>query len=428
MSTARQGLDPAPRKYPPAVMLVRRAARGREAAPSSVTPEEVEAWLLADASSEQDMLALFETFVWRLVAARLPLDRASLHVGTLHPQLFGFAWNWNSADGFADEMKVAEGQLQHDSYRRNPLYRVIEHGETIRRRTDAAAAEEFPLIAELARTGTTEYLALPLSGAGYHNAATVATNRPGGFAEEDIATLRRLLALFALHVERHIALRIARNALDVYLGSLAAGKVLSGSIRRGSGEAIRAVVWISDLRGFTDLSGRLAAPDMIALLNAYFERMAGAVLAQGGEVLKFIGDGLLAVFPVDPEDGGRSAARAALAAAEEAVAGLAGLNAEPPPPLDAIPGWRPLRSGIALHLGEVFFGNIGAPERLDFTAIGGVVNEASRVEALQKELGHAILITEPVARHLDRRLLDLGRHALRGVSAPIGVYGLAEPS
>lgn len=418
--------DPSPRAYPPFVALVRRAARGRAAAPSGTTVRELEAWLLGDAVREDDMLDLFETFVWRLVAAGLPLDRASLHVGTLHPQLYGFAWVWNSTDGLCDETKVLESALAHDSYRLNPLRRVIEFGQSVRRRTDdPEAAAEFPLIAELARSGIAEYMALPLSGAGYHNAATVATRRPGGFPEEDIAILRRLLGLFALHVERHIALRVARNALDVYLGPLAAGRVLSGAIKRGSGEAVQAIVWMSDLRGFTDLSGRLSPPDTIALLNAYFERMAGAVIAHGGEVLKFIGDGLLAVFPVDAADGGRSAAAAALAAAEQACESLARLNEAPPAAIDGIASWRPLKSGIALHLGEVFFGNIGAPERLDFTVIGAAVNEASRVEALQKQLGHTILLTRPVARLIDRPVVDLGRHSLKGVAAPVRVYGLA---
>jgi adenylate cyclase len=231
-----------------------------------------------------------------------------------------------------------------------------------------------------------------------------------------------LLSLFALHVERYSALRISGNALDAYLGASAAAKVLAGSIKRGSGDAVRAVIWVSDLRGFTSLSDRLAPADLIALLNAYFEVMAGAVLAQGGEVLKFIGDGLLAVFPFESSDAAAGAANAALAAARAALRGLDALNAQPPAPLAAVDGWRPLRAGIALNEGEVFFGNIGAPERLDFTVIGAAVNEASRVEALQKTLHRNILITEAVARHLDGGLEHLGAHQVRGVAAPISIY------
>ena len=159
---------------------------------------------------------------------------------------------------------------------------------------------------ELADGGFTEYIAMPMSGAGvYHNTMTVATKRDAGFSETDFATIRRMLDLFALHVERHIALRIADNALNAYLGETAAEKVLQGSIKRGSGERMRAIIWVSDLRGFTDLSGRLGDANMIALLNAYFDCLAGAVLRHGGEVLKFMGDGLLAVFPIEAEGGAK---------------------------------------------------------------------------------------------------------------------------
>ena len=414
--------DPSPRRYPSFVSLERRAARGPVAAPAETTIDAIAAWLLGDAMREDDLLPLFELFVWRLVAAGLPLDRASLHVGTLHPQLVGFGWNWTRADGLCDELKVAEAARQEDSYRRNPLFHVIEHGERIRADTrDLAVRQRFPLMAELAQQGIAEYIAVPLnSGGAYHNAATVATARATGFTAAEVAALERVLGLFALHVERHIVLRIADNVLDTYLGPAAGDQVLHGSIKRGAGRPIRAVIWVSDLRGFTDLSDRLAPLDVMALLNAYFECLAGAVLAQGGEVLKFIGDGLLAVFPL--EDDGRAAAVASIAAAEQALAAIARLNAEPPAELATIQGWRPLRTGIALHEGEVFFGNVGAPERLDFTVIGRAVNEASRVEALCKTLGRAILITEPVARRLDRPLDALGAHPLRGVTKPVPIF------
>jgi len=399
-------IDPAPRAYPAFVTLMRRAAGGRERAPAACTIADIEAWLLGPALREADMLSLVDRLFWMLRATGLPLDRASLHVGTLHPQLIGFAWNWLLQDGLCDEVKVAAESLRTEAYRRNPLYRVIEFGETVQARPgDAGDAARYPLVAELAKSGFTDYIALPLSGAAYHNAATVATRHDGGFSAEQRAQLDRVLGIFALHVERHIAVLIAQNALGAYLGGLAARRVLSGSIRRGGGEAIRAVIWVSDLRGFTDLSERLAGPDMIALLNAYFEEMAGAVLAQGGEVLKFVGDG-------------------ALAAARDAIARFERLNADPPPALAAIAGWRPLRSGIALHEGEVFFGNIGAPDRLDFTVIGPTVNQASRVEALQKGLNRPVLVTDQVARLLDEKLESLGEHALRGVARKVTIYGL----
>ncbi len=421
---ALKQLDPTPRSYPVSVTLRRRSARGPAAAPAGQSFDRIEEWLLGDAAAENDLLEFYESLVWRLVAAGMPLDRASLHVGTLHPQLSGFAWNWNSTDGLCDEVKVAEAALKADSYRRNPLFAVIDRGEFFRGRTDDRVARaRYPLMDDLAKQGIVEYIALPLRAGGtYHNVATIATRRSEGFTDGQLADLKRILRLFSLHVERHIARRIAGNVLDTYLGAAAGSRVLDGAIKRGAGEAIRSIIWISDLRGFTDLTERLSGPDMIALLNAYFERLAGAVLDHGGEVLKFIGDGLLAVFPFASYADEPAAARAALDAAEQAVAALARLNERPSPEVAGITGWRPLRTGVALHEGEVFFGNVGAAERLDFTVIGRAVNAASRVEGLSKSLGRDILISEMVARRLDRPLDELGRHELRGVAEPMAIY------
>lgn len=417
-----------PRTYPAGVTVVRHSARGAASAPPRNSFAEIETWLLKEAAREPELLLVLESFIWRMIAAGLPLDRASLHIGTLHPQLFGFAWNWQRDDGVCSEVKVQQGISNTDSFKRNPLARIFSTGTPLRRQPQTPEAQaEFPIMLELAARGITDYVAIPFGGqAPYRHAVTMATADPNGFAGIDVAGVERLLDLFALHVERHIAQRIAENTLHAYLGAVAGGKVLSGSILRGGGEAMRAVIWVSDLRGFTNLSDRLSGRDMIVLLNAYFETLAGAVLSHGGEVLKFMGDGLLAVFPLDPADDGKAAANAALGAARQAMQGLAALNANGVALLDGIDGWRPLRTGIALHEGDVFFGNIGAPARLDFTVIGPAVNEASRVEALQKKLGRSILITEAVARHLDEALDHLGQHELRGVASAISVYSPME--
>ena len=421
--TITRALDPAPRHYPSGVTLVRRSARGAASAPAQTSYAAIEDWLLHEAARERDMLVFLESFVWRLRAAGAPIDRMTLHIGTLHPQLIGFGWNWNSVDRFCDEVRVADAATETDSFKRNPLHHIYTTGESVRRDPRSAEAQdEFPLMKEFADAGFTDYVAFPLSGGGHRNAITLATSHPDGFTEADARLLRPIMSLFALHVERHSVLRISDNALNAYLGFGAATKVLNGSIKRGAGESIHAVIWVSDLRGFTDLSDRLSGSDMLALLNAYFEVMAGAVLAHGGEVLKFIGDGLLAVFPLPAFGQAGDVARAALAAARAATAGLDALNSDPPGTLAATDGWRPLRAGIALHEGEVFFGNIGAPERLDFTVIGSAVNEASRVEGLQKTLGRGILVTDAVARHLDVALDFLGEHRLRGVAAPLSIY------
>lgn len=418
-------IPPPQRKYPAGVIVVRHSARGPASAPAVNSIADIEHWLLKEAAREPEMLLVMESFIWRMIAAGLPIDRVTLHFGTLHPQLAAFAWNWQRSDGVCYEAKVQYAAQDTDSFKLNPLARIFATGEAIRRKPQQPGAEaEFPIMAELAAQGITEYLALPFSSGKppYRHVVTLATAHRDGFANVDLDAVKHLLDLFALHVERHIAQRIAENAVNAYLGEVAGRKVLSGSITRGAGEAIRAVIWVSDLRGFTTLSDRLSGPNMIVLLNAYFETLAGAVLAHGGEVLKFMGDGLLAVFPIGAENDARAAAHAALKAAEQAVSGLDELNAGALPQLSGIDGWQPLRTGIALHEGEVFFGNIGAPQRLDFTVIGPAVNEASRVEALQKTLQRSILMTDAVARLLDVPLDHLGEHTLRGVSAAASIY------
>ncbi len=417
-------IDPAPRSYPDAVWLLRRSTRGRSVVPESQTVAQIEAWLLEEAVRVGSLLDLLEMFVWRLVVAGLPLDRASLHTGTLHPQLVGFAWNWNIADGIVDEVKVGEANLSTDSFKRSPLAIVFQTGNPVVINPMQTDAARFNLTDDLRKLGITQYLALPMGGAGYHNVTTIATRQPGGFTTDQREAFDRLLRLLALHVERHIAMQIASNVLDTNLGTLAGRQVLEGSIRRGSGTRISAVIWASDLRGFTDLSDRLEPTDMLAVLNTYFEALTGSVIAHGGEVLKFIGDGLLAVFPHDGDYAEGNAAEAAVAAAIAAEAAIAALNVGPPPELAGISGWKPLRSGIALHEGDVFFGNIGAPERLDFTVIGRAVNGASRVESMTKQLGHTIVLTSRVADRLKVRPTSLGHHALRGMAEPIEIFGL----
>lgn len=402
---------------------MRRATRHSESGSTPTSASEIEAWLLRDAIKESDLLQLVHRLAERLAAAGMPVERLSLHVGTLHPQLFGFGWVWERNDGICDEFQVAETVLRSDAYRLNPLFRVIEYGEQVHCKTDdPAAIERFPLIRDMAGQGITDYMVEPIGGGAYHNAASLSTKEPGGFTADQIAALRRVLTLFALHVERHIALRISVNVVDTYLGAAAGRKVLEGSIQRGTGEAIDAVIWISDLRNFTDLIDRLEGADMMRLLNGYFGILVGAVIDHGGEVLKFIGDGLLAVFPLGAANTSEQAAHAALAAAKQALEEIARFNRHPPAALVAVPGWNPLRTGIALHEGEVFFGNVGASARLDFTVIGRAVNAASRVEGLCKTLGRSTLITAPVAQRLGIPLEPLGEHRLRCLSEPLALY------
>ncbi|HTW86598.1 MAG TPA: adenylate/guanylate cyclase domain-containing protein, partial [Candidatus Binataceae bacterium] len=213
---------------------------------------------------------------------------------------------------------------------------------------------------------------------------------------------------------------LTRNLLQAYLGRRSADRVLNGTVRRGTGEMIEAVVWISDLRDFTRLSETLPSDQVITALNDCCARLVGAIHPFGGEVLKFIGDGLLAVFPLAGRDA-TGACDAALAAVRASRDGMGRLDAE-----RIHAGLPPLPFGVGLHLGAVMYGNIGAPDRLDFTAIGPAVNLASRIEGLCRPLGCPVLISEAVSAACSVRLATLGRHSFRGSTHPIELFTLPE--
>ena len=414
--------DPAPRNYAPGVRLVQRRIPDVDLQ-AQISPADVEHWLLGAASKTASAHVLVEGFACRLAQAGLGVGRMSLNVGTLHPQVYGYAWNWSVVDGICDEIQIAEETLFSDAYRYNPICRVIEFGEVVRVALTSETAEaRSPLMEELAAAGFSEYVAIPLSASGdKYNAITLATQQPGGFSQAQNDALKRLLDIFALHIERHIASRIAENISYTYLGREAGERVVSGTIKRGSGVTIRAVVWSSDMRDFSRLSERRDSRAVADMLNSYFSVLAEAVIRHGGDVLKFVGDGMLAVFPLTDFASPKLAAEAAAAAAREAVQDLEALNRE----MAQTEDWRPLKTGIGLHLGEVFFGNIGATKRLDFTVIGEAVNIASRVEGLCKPLERNVLMSSPVADLLGDGAEAMGAQSLKGMQKAEQIFALS---
>ena len=246
------------------------------------------------------------------------------------------------------------------------------------------------------------------------HASSFVTRRPGGFSDGEVDALRRIMPAFSRVAEIYSWRRIAHNILDAYLGEQTGEKVLAGHIRRGDGEDIHAVIWFCDLRDSTPLADSMSRGEFLRLLNEFFECVLGPVLEHKGEVLRFIGDAALAIFPVaqgeirDPSE----ACRRALQAAEEAIARMATANAKRE---------RPLRFGIGLHLGDVLYGNIGTPTRIEFTVVGAAANEAARIEGLCKTLEVPLLLSEPVARHVSG-CTSLGRHRLRGVGEPLELF------
>ena len=291
-----------------------------------------------------------------------------------------------------------------------------------RRLVGPDAQIDFPVLEEVLATGATDYLALPLcSVEGVTSAVTYATDRPEGFISAEVSMLESLSPALAMAIEIQAKRRILTTLLDIYLGHDAGLRVLAGTIRRGDMQRIYAVLWYCDLRGFTRLSEKLPPDELIETLNAFFECMGGAVEAESGDILKFIGDGMLAIFPVGEFDYCENVATRAYRAAEDALRRLDALNTE-----RRRAGQPSLKCGIVLHVGDVIFGNIGAPRRLDFTVIGPAVNLAARIEALCAELGRRLLVSATFSRFARAPLVSLGAYPLKGLTEPQEVFAPAE--
>ena len=377
-------------------------------------------WILTDGQSGGTIASFLDAVAWRLVGAGVPLARATLHVSTLHPQLLGVSARWQRDREFVEEGRVTHAALTQPIYLDSPIRLTFEEGATVRLRLDPESVARYPLLAELAGEGITEYLALPLVFQnGRTQALTFATDRAGGFSDADMATIASVLPAVAVIVEARSTWHLMANVLDTYLGHTIGRHILAGEIQRRQGEEIRAALVATDMRGFTGLSDRLPADELLERLDDYFDAMTSPIEEQGGEVLKFVGDGLLAIFPTRDGDDA-AAAGAALLAAEQGLVRLAAVNRR----LEAA-ARAPVRIGVGLHIGSVFYGNVGAADRLDFTAIGPAVNLVCRLESLTKRLDRPLLMSRDIAALVGRGVLSLGFHPVRGLSEPEEVFGLA---
>jgi adenylate cyclase len=352
----------------------------------------------------------------RTVSAGLPLYRVGVFVRTLHPNVLGRAFIWQADTGAVEISEAAHDLLESETFLKSPIRVVFtEHVEVRRRLADPACPMDFPILEDLRKEGATDFVAAPLRFVnGEVHAASFATRRAGGFRDAELAALRRLLAPFTRMVEIYGNMQKARNILDAYLGRGAGEKVLAGQIKRGDGQDIDAVIWFCDLRDSAALADSMSRREFLALLNEYFECVLGPVLERQGEVLRFIGDAALAIFPVNGRPA--EACAKALAAAQEAFARMDKLNKK---------RHSPLRFGIGLHLGELTYGNVGTPSRIEFTVVGAAANEAARIESLCKQLGVDLLVSERVARALPGPWKSLGSHTLRGVGDKMELFTLS---
>jgi adenylate cyclase len=375
-------------------------------------------WLAGGALSGAESQDVLAELCERLVACGIPLWRSAVFVTTLHPDVLGRRFLWQASSGVTTSDALFT-LTETDDFRKSPFTTVYATRQPLRRRlADADCPADFAILQDLRAEGVTDYAAFPLLFTdGTIHVATWSTQQPGGFTAKQFADLESVIAPLARVAEIRALRRTAGNLIDTYVGHQTGERILSSKIRRGYVEAIRAAIWLSDMRGFTASSELLSPQALIDRLNLYFGGQVPAILEHGGEVLKFMGDGLLAIFPIADDNDAGAVCRRALSGALAARARIAELPRGEDE--DAI------RFGLALHVGEVMYGNIGGGNRLDFTCIGPAVNLAARLEKVASKLGETIVSSADFAAHCPDAFRRLGEHSVAGFAAPQTVFGLA---
>jgi len=356
-------------------------------------------WLVHEASRLPDVGAIIQRLAERLIQSGVTIDRASAHFGILHPVYVGVTRIWTPEDGLT-LARPEHGDTEQD-YRSSPLQYVREIADWISVRLDRDRRLEFPVFRGLRRAGLTHYVMVPLRFSdGSIEGASWATRRPSGFSKEELALLRALAGPLALVVELKRLRIMSAKMLAEYVGRDPAERILSGTVQRGDLVHIRAALMFTDLIGFSAMSQRESAEAVVGRLNRYFEAVDRSVRGHGGEILKFVGDGVFAIFP----GGGADPVQSAFEAACECLAKSTDL----------------LR--VALHQGEIAYGNVGSPERLDFTAIGPDVNLLNRLLDVGRAEGRPLVFSKPVAEAVTHRSVSIGLHPSRGFDQPVEVF------
>ena len=378
-------------------------------------------WLVDGARSAPNPQQMMAETCERLVAAGLPFWRVGVFVRTLHPDIIGVNFIWRPG------AEVVVGTANYDmldspEYRNSPLAIVFGEGREVRHRIDDPEAKRFPFLDDMRAEDVTDYIALPiLQIDGSVHASSWTTKQPGGFTDEQLNNLRSLIRPLSRVIEITRMRRTATNLLDIYVGNRAGERIMGGQIRRGHTDTMQAAIWLSDLRGFTALSDRLPAETVVDILNHYFDCQVSAIKAHGGEVLKFMGDGLLAVFPIAEVVGDTEQVCAdVLEAARESRANVDAMQYAVGETIERF------RFGVALHVGKILYGNIGGGNRLDFTCIGPAVNLAARLEKIAGRLHRTVVASAPFAHACVGAWNDLGEFPIAGFSKAERVYGLAD--
>jgi adenylate cyclase len=378
-------------------------------------------WMIDGARSAGTPSQMMAECCERLVQAGLPLWRVGVFIRTLHPEIIGRNFIWRQ--GAKVEVGTVDFNiLDSPGFRSSPLAIVFRKGIEVRGRPGDPEGRRFPIVEEMHAEGVTDYVALPLVFMdGSIHASSWSTKQAGGFTEEQLGALRALTPALARYCEIISLSRTAAMLLDTYVGNRAGERILGGQIRRGHTETMHAAIWLSDLRGFTALSDRLPAETVVDILNHYFDCQVSSIRAHGGEVLKYMGDGLLAVFPIDEYVGdAQEVCSRVLEAAHESRNSVAEMHY----PVGEVV--ERFRFGVALHVGRILYGNIGGGNRLDFTCIGPAVNLAARLEKIASRLHRTIVASEGFAGVCRGGWSDLGEFPIAGFSKAERVYGLLD--
>lgn len=396
-------------------------------------------WLTDKGAAAKSIPVLLNGFACFLNAENYFIRRCNLATDTVHPQMSGTRHVWfdqpadagpinpevivdrhqyRIGDAMIDEIFFNSGGQDNPQYRASPFFKVEQEGELYQEIARPGEDQPFPLFVDLAALGCSAYFGLRLNSfAGMLQKISVVTAAPGGLSHHQIDDLRWMIRLLSLHLNTLTEYNIKNTLAGSYIGRDPGKRVCDGMIGLGRVVSLDAAIWFSDLRGFTNISDGSSAEALVGHLNAYFDKVVAPIYVHGGEVLKYIGDAVLAIFPVSSFDDPGSACNAALAAASDARLKLDAMNAE-----RSAQGLVLLDHGVALHFGTAEYGNIGTLERLDFTLIGREVNIASRIESLTKQHGEPLLMSEPFAALCSAVTREVGRFQLKGVAAPMQVF------
>lgn len=378
-------------------------------------------WTISKGLSVDDLGDLLEGLAGRLTEMGYSLVRASIAMPSIDPTQRGFSIAWFRSSGLQWDVQ-GHGEEGEALFRRSPISFLLANQLEFVRWTLPGDADtpDFPVLLELADLGATEFVmklapfpgGTALAGLSF----SLAVDHPGGFSDQQIADFESLLPSVALACCRIATTRVAKDVLAVYTGDRTSDRILSGQTRRGDGAAIYAAILFADLKNFTSLNEQYQPEQIVGWLNDHFEAIGQPVVENGGEILKFMGDSLLAIFTADVAAADEACGRA-LAAAEAAMAANEALNRS-----RKVIGEPEIPADIVLHLGEIFYGNVGAARRLDFTIIGRAVNEAARIEKLADEVGYSLLASAEFASHIPAGFESVGRFALKGVAAPAEIF------